>query len=76
MASGPLGPAKRATIISLAAETRLPVIYCFRVFPVDGGLISFATDYDDLFRRAAGFVDRLWTYVRDERPCAGSRAAS
>ena len=59
VASGPLGPAKRATIISLAAEARLPVIYSFRVFPVDGGLMSFAADYDDLFRRAAEFVDKI-----------------
>ena len=31
----------------------------FRVFPVDGGLMSFAAEYDDLFRRAAGFVDKI-----------------
>jgi putative ABC transport system substrate-binding protein len=59
VASGPLGPAKRATIISLAAEARLPVIYSFRVFAVDGGLIAFGADYADLFRRAAGYVDNI-----------------
>ena len=59
VASGPLGPAKRARIIALAAESRLPAIYSFRVFPVDGGLMSFAADYGDLFRRAAGFVDKI-----------------
>jgi putative ABC transport system substrate-binding protein len=59
VASGPLGPAKRARIIALAAEARLPAIYSFRVFPADGGLMSFAADYDDLFRRAAGFVDKI-----------------
>ena len=59
VASGPLGPAKRAQIIALAAETRLPAIYSFRVFPVDGGLMSFAAEYGDLFRRAAGFVDKI-----------------
>jgi len=57
--SGPLGPAKRARIIALAAESRLPAIYSFRIFPVEGGLMSFAADYGDLFRRAAGFVDRI-----------------
>jgi putative tryptophan/tyrosine transport system substrate-binding protein len=55
----PLGPAKRATIISLAAEARLPVIYSFRVFPVDGGLMAFGADYGDLFRRTAGYVDKI-----------------
>jgi putative ABC transport system substrate-binding protein len=59
VASGPLGPAKRAQLIALAAESRLPAIYSFRVFPVDGGLMSFGADYDDLFRRAAGYVDKI-----------------
>ena len=59
MASGPLGPVKRARIIALAADSRLPAIYSFRIFPVEGGLMSFAADYGDLFRRAAGFVDRI-----------------
>ena len=59
VASGPLGPVKRARIIALAAESRLPAIYSFRIFPVEGGLMSFAADYDDLFRRAAGFVDKI-----------------
>jgi putative ABC transport system substrate-binding protein len=59
VASGPLGPAKRATIISLAAEAHLPVIYCFRVFGLDGGLMTFGADYGDLFRRAAGYVDKI-----------------
>jgi putative ABC transport system substrate-binding protein len=59
VASGPLGPAKRIRIIALAAEARLPAIYSFRVFAVEGGLISFAADYRDLFRRAAGFVNKI-----------------
>jgi putative ABC transport system substrate-binding protein len=59
VASGPLGPAKRARIIALAAEAGLPAMYSFRVFPIEGGLISFAADYGDLFRRAAGFVDKI-----------------
>ena len=58
VASGPFGPAKRARIIALAAEFRLPAIYSFRIFPVEGGLMSFGADYSDLFRRAAGFADR------------------
>ena len=59
LASGPLGPVKRARIIALAAESRLPAIYSFRVFPADGGLVSFGADYPDLFRRAARFVDKI-----------------
>jgi putative tryptophan/tyrosine transport system substrate-binding protein len=59
LASGPLGPAKRATIISLAADARLPTIYSFRIFPVEGGLMAFGAEYGDLFRRAAGYVDKI-----------------
>jgi len=59
VASGPMGPVKRARIISLAADARVPAIYSFRIFTVEGGLIAFAADYGDLFRRAADFVDRI-----------------
>ena len=75
VASGPLGPAKRAQLIALAAESRLPAIYSFRVFPVDGGLMSFGADYRDLFRRAAGFVDKI--LKGQNRPtCRSSRRAN
>jgi putative ABC transport system substrate-binding protein len=57
--SEPLGPAKRARIIALAAEARLPAIYSFGIFAAEDGLMSFAANYGDLFRRAAGFVDRI-----------------
>jgi len=59
MASGPLGPAKRTRLIALAAESRLPAIYSFRIFAIEGGLMSFSADHRDLFRRAAGFVDKI-----------------
>ena len=61
VASGPLGPAKRAQLVALAFESRLPAIYSFRVFPVEGGLMSFSADYGDLFRRAAGSVAKILT---------------
>jgi len=59
VASGPLGPAKRAQLIALALESRLPAIYSFRIFPVEGGLMSCGADYGDLLRRAAGSVDKI-----------------
>jgi putative ABC transport system substrate-binding protein len=61
VASGPLGPVKRAQLIALAFESRLPAIYSFRVFAVEGGLMSFSADYGDLFRRAAGSVAKILT---------------
>ncbi len=61
VASGPLGPAKRAQLIALALEARLPAIYSSRLFAVEGGLMSFGANYSDLFRRAAGSVAKILT---------------
>ena len=52
-------------IIGLAARHRLPAIYAFRYFVAAGGLISYGYDPVDLFRRAAGYVDRI---LRGEKP--------
>jgi putative ABC transport system substrate-binding protein len=49
----------RKKIIELAAHYRLPTIYYFRYFASDGGLISYGPDEMDLFRRTAGYVDRI-----------------
>jgi putative ABC transport system substrate-binding protein len=59
VASGPLGPAKRAEVLALAAQARIPAIYSFRVFRLAGGLMSLAADENDLFRRAATIVDHI-----------------
>ena len=59
VAPGPLGPAKRAEVIALAAEARVPAMYSFRGFALAGGLMSLAPDEHDLFRRAATFVDQI-----------------
>jgi len=59
VASGPLGPSKRAEIIALAAQARIPAVYSFAGFTAAGGLMSLAPDEDDLFRRAATYVDRI-----------------
>ena len=55
----------RDLIITLAARHKLPAIYSDRAFVSDGGLISYGTDYSDLYRRAAGYVDRI---LKGERP--------
>ena len=49
----------RRTTIALAARHRLPAIYYFPFFARDGGLISYGPDEFDMFRRAAGYVDRV-----------------
>jgi putative tryptophan/tyrosine transport system substrate-binding protein len=48
-----------ATIISLSARNNVPAIYGSAEDSRDGGLISYGADVTDLFRRAAGYVDRI-----------------
>ena len=52
-------------IITLAARHKLPAIYADRSDVTGGGLISYAPDRVDQFRRAAGYVDRV---LRGEKP--------
>ena len=49
----------RRKIIDLVALYRLPAVYYFRYFATDGGMVSYGPDEIDLFRRAAGYVDRI-----------------
>jgi putative tryptophan/tyrosine transport system substrate-binding protein len=49
----------RDLIIDFAVRHRLPSMYPYRAFAIDGGLISYGPDIDDLYRRAAGYADRL-----------------
>ena len=55
----PFTVANRALIISLAERYRLPAIFQFRQFAVDGGLMSYGPDPSDIFRRSASYVDRI-----------------
>ena len=49
----------REQIVSLGARYRLPTVYPFRWFADIGGLLSYGIDSDDMFRRAASYVDRI-----------------
>jgi putative tryptophan/tyrosine transport system substrate-binding protein len=51
--------AERKRIVELAAKHRLPAIYFQKEFVDEGGLMSYGLDYDDLFRRAAVYVDKI-----------------
>jgi putative ABC transport system substrate-binding protein len=55
----------RDLIVTLAARHKLPAVYFQRVFVTSGGLISYAPDQIDQFRRAGGYVDRI---LRGEKP--------
>jgi hypothetical protein len=43
----------------LASKDRLPVFYSARAFADAGGLMSYGVNYADLFRRSAGYVDKI-----------------
>jgi putative tryptophan/tyrosine transport system substrate-binding protein len=51
--------AERKRLVELAVKYRLPAIYFSKEFVDEGGLMSYGADYDDLFRRAAGYVDKI-----------------
>jgi putative ABC transport system substrate-binding protein len=49
----------REKIIGQASKARLPVIFASRRGVDDGGLMSYGPNYADLFRRSAGYVDKI-----------------
>jgi putative ABC transport system substrate-binding protein len=51
--------AERKRIVELAGKYRLPAIYYQKEFVDAGGLMSYGTDFEDLFRRAAVYVDKI-----------------
>jgi putative tryptophan/tyrosine transport system substrate-binding protein len=57
--------AHRKLIISLAARYKLPSVYPYRYYAVDGGLITYGPNSHDQVRRAAGYVDRI---LKGEKP--------
>ncbi|WP_441232584.1 ABC transporter substrate-binding protein [Bradyrhizobium sp. 1200_D9_N1_1] len=48
-----------ARVTALAAEHRLPAVYVFRLFAINGGLVSYGADITDLLRRAGDYVDKI-----------------
>jgi putative ABC transport system substrate-binding protein len=51
--------ANRSPIAQLAARSRLPTMYPQSDFVTAGGLMSYGTNFSDLFRRAATYVDKI-----------------
>jgi putative tryptophan/tyrosine transport system substrate-binding protein len=51
--------AERKRIVELAVKYRLPAIYFSKEFVDEGGLMFYGVDYDDLYRKAAHYVDKI-----------------
>jgi len=56
---------RRDLIIALAARYGLPAVYYERNFVSAGGLISYGSNYVELFRLAATYIDRI---LKGEKP--------
>jgi putative tryptophan/tyrosine transport system substrate-binding protein len=50
---------QRSRIAQFAIENKLPSVYSFRKHVEAGGLIAYTPNYNDLFRRAASYVDKI-----------------
>src|SRR5262249_11250508 len=59
------GFTQRELIVSLAARYKLPAVYFNRDFVSSGGLLSYAADFTEMYKRAASYVDRI---LRGEKP--------
>jgi len=59
MLERPFFTTHRARLAELAARSRRPAIYGQREYVAVGGLMSYGTDFQDLYRRAAPYVDKI-----------------
>jgi putative ABC transport system substrate-binding protein len=50
---------RRAEVAALASRNGVPAMYAFQEHVESGGLITYSVNFDDLFRRAASYVDRI-----------------
>jgi putative ABC transport system substrate-binding protein len=57
--------AQRDLLLALTARHRMPFISVYRTLTSAGALMSYGPDIPEMYRRAAGYVDRI---LRGERP--------
>ena len=63
--SAPLMNIYTPRIAEFALRLKLPSIYIDRSFPHAGGLMSYGPDFDDIWNRAATYIDRI---LKGEKP--------
>ena len=54
----------RTMIVILSERQHLPTIFASREYAEVGGLMTYGVSYPDLYRRAAGFVDKIFKGAR------------
>ena len=57
---------QRSRIAQFAIENKLASVYSFREYIEAGGLMVYTPNYDDLFRRAASYVDKILKGAKPE----------
>jgi putative tryptophan/tyrosine transport system substrate-binding protein len=65
VAANPASWFNRHTIIAFALQHRVPAMFQDRELVDDGGLMSYSVNYPDLWRRVAGYIDRIF---KGEKP--------
>ena len=63
--SGPLIGSHRQEVVALAARDAIPILYEWRDFVRDGGLMSYGTDLAEVFRHAGVYAGRI---LKGEKP--------
>jgi putative ABC transport system substrate-binding protein len=58
-APNPFTNVHRGFVIRLAAQLRVPTVFFVRDAVPEGGLMAYAPDQTDIFRRSAAYVDRI-----------------
>jgi putative ABC transport system substrate-binding protein len=56
---GPVFNSRRTQVVELAVKSRLPALYPQSEYVEDGGLMTYGVSVNDLFRRAATYVDKI-----------------
>jgi ABC-type uncharacterized transport system substrate-binding protein len=56
---GPFTLSQRMQVVDLAVKSRLPAMYPQSEYVEDGGLMTYGPSINDLFRRAATYVDKI-----------------
>ncbi|MGC2122475.1 MAG: ABC transporter substrate-binding protein [Xanthobacteraceae bacterium] len=61
----PIFTERRKDILAFAAARKLPAIYQWNLFVLDGGLISYGADLADIYRQAGAYTARV---LKGEKP--------
>jgi ABC-type uncharacterized transport system substrate-binding protein len=59
MLESPFLTTHRARLAQVAARSRLPAVYGQSEYVAAGGLMSYGTDFQDMWKRAAPYVDKI-----------------